>query len=235
MMSFYVTPREMKKILDMNLEVMQGNVPLEYYMNPAGVRYVFDNTRGQFDKVIAVFNCPPDDAFSTVACYVHGNLMDLNDETTAHMLRITVDYYVALLLPEVRNALGQHMTIDPKRKDGTVINMNNGAEVAAVRFDAMPGPGDNAGIQELKAWVSLIMFIGALDDDWTSTVIGQQNGNPIYLHADELTDGAPSFPTRVYDKAHTPTPSDPLWQLGLKRGIEKTEFCAIYNHPAVCQ
>ncbi len=233
MMSFYVTPREMKKILDMNVEVMKGNVPLEYYMNPAGVRYVFDDTRGQFDKVIAVFNCPPDDGFSTIACYQHGTLLDLTDETTAHMLRITVDYYVALLLPEVRNALGQHMTIDPKRKDGSVIDMTNGAEVAAVRFDALPGPA-HADIQELKAWVSLIMFIGAMDDDWTTTQIGQQNGQPIYLHSDELSDGVPSFPTRVYDKGHTPTLADPLWQLGLKRGIEKQEFCAIYNHPAVC-
>lgn len=234
MMSFYVTPAEMKKILDMNVEVMKGNVPLEYYMNPAGVRYVFDDTRGQFDKVIAVFNCPPSDGFSTVGCYEYGTLLNLSDTTTNNMLRITVDYYVALLLPEVRNALGQHMTIDPKRKDGTVIDMTNGAEVASVRFDAQPGPVHD-GIQELKAWVSLIMFIAALDDDWSTTPIAQDSlGNPIFMHSDEPTDGAPSFPTRVYDKAHTPTQADPLWQLGLKRGIEKTEFCAIYNHPQVC-
>lgn len=232
MMSFYVTPQEMKKILDMNVEVMSGNVPLEYYMNPAGVRYVFDNSRSQFDKVIAVFNCPPNDAFSTVACYMNGTLLDLTDETTNNMLRITVDYYVALLLPEVRNALGQHMTIDPKRKDGTVIDMTNATDVASVRFDASPLQPE---IQELKAWVALIMFIGAFDDDWSSTVIGQQNGNPIYLHTDEPTDGAPSFPSRVYDKARTPSPTDPWWQLGLKRGIEKQEFCAMYSHPSICQ
>jgi len=236
MMSFYITPREMKKIMDMNVEVMNGHVPLEYYMNPAGVRYIFDQTRGQFDKTVAIFVCPMQDAFTTMACYQNGTLLDMTDETTDNMLRLTVDYYVALLLPEVRNALGQHMTIEPKLKDGTIIDMTDGVEVAGLRFDAKPGPVDT-GIQELKAWVSLVLFVAGLDDDWTADtfIIGTDgNGDPVYLHSDEVTDGAGSLPARIYDNTKVPTVADPFWQLGLSRGMDITQYCAMFTDPRIC-
>ncbi len=223
MMSFYITPREMKAILDLNVEVRMGNAALEYYMNPAGVRYIFDETRGQFDKVIAVLVC--NDAFTTIACYQNGTLLDLTDTSTDNMLRVTVDYYVTLLLPEARNQLGENVSIDPKLKDGTVVDMLNGAEVAALAFDGQPGDYDeNTGapiVQELKAWVALILFVAGLEDNWDS-VFGAPGPEP--------TDGIPSIPARIYDLGTAPSQADPYWQMGLGRGMEKVAFCAMVGN-----
>lgn len=224
MMSFYLTPREVKAILDLNVEVRNGNAPLEYYMNPAGVRYIFDNTRAQFDKVVAVFLCR--DAFTTKQCYMNGTLIDVADTTTDNMLRISVDYYVTLLLPQARTVLTE-IVIDPKLKDGTLVDMNDGAAVAALAFDAQPLDDTYARdpeIQELKAWVSLILFIAGLHDDWSH----------IGLNGGEATDGIPSVPARIYDKSTAPTGGDPNWQLGLDRGLDKVTYCAMTSDPRIC-
>ncbi len=226
MMSFYLTPREVKAILDLNVEVRNGNAPLEYYMNPAGVRYIYDNTRPQFDKVVAVFLCQ--DAFTTKQCYhpSYGTLINVADETTDNMLRISVDYYVTLLLPQARTVLTE-IVIDPKLKDGTLVDMNNPAAVAALAFDAQPLDDQNQRdpeVQELKAWVALIMFIAGLHDDWI----------PLGLNGGEATDGIPSVPARIYDKYTAPTVEDQNWQLGLDRGLDKVTYCAMTSDPRIC-
>ncbi len=236
MMDFYVTPYELKKIMDMNAEILMGNVPFEYYMHPSGIRFIYDSSEAQFNKATHVFVCPKNDPFTTMACYdpAHGTLLDITDNTTNNMIRMTVSYYVALSLPEVRNYFGAHMTIEPKKKDGTLIDMTSGVDVASVRFDVSPSPAD-PGIQELKAWVSLILFLQGLDDDWTETVIGHDGTDYIYLHADEPTDELPSIPSRVYDRDRTATPQDPFWELGLWRAMPKARYCAMYpSDPRVC-
>jgi len=226
MMSFYLSPREIKGILDLNVEVRMGNAPLEYYMNPAGVRYIFDNSRGQFDKVVAVFVCQ--DAFTTKQCYQNGTLIDVTDLTTNNMLRITVDYYVALLLPQARTVL-VNVVIDPKLKNGTIVDMNDGAAVAALAFDGQPGDYDSETgapiVQELKAWVALVLFIDGLRDNWDN----------VFGPGPEPTDGIPSVPARVYDKYTAPSVADPYWQLGLDRGMDKVSYCAMTsNDPRIC-
>jgi len=221
MMSFYITPREMKALGDLNVEVRMGHAPLEYYMNPAGMRYIYDATAAQFNKVIAVFIC--NDAFTTKQCYMNGTLIDITDTSTDNMLRVSVDYYVTLLLPQARTVLTE-IVIDPKRKDGTLVDMNNGAEVASLAFDAKPGDYDeDTGapiVQELKAWVALILFISDLEDNWDA----------YFGTGPEPTDTIPSIPARIYDRGTAPTVDDQNWQLGLDRGMEKVAFCAMVGN-----
>ena len=223
MMSFYLTPREVKAICDLNVEVRKGHAPLEYYMNPAGVRYIYDDEGPQFNKVIAVLVC--NDAFTTKQCYQNGTFIDVSDTSTDNMLRIAVDYYVTLLLPPARTVLTQ-IVIDPKLKDGTLVDMNNPAEVAGLAFDAQPGDYDtDTGlpiVQELKAWVAFVMFVAGLSDDWIDEG----------LHGGEATDDYPSIPARIYDMTATPTQGDPMWQLGLQRGMDKVSYCAMVGNAA---
>jgi hypothetical protein len=194
-------------------------------MNPAGVRYIFDNTRGQFDKVVAVFVCQ--DAFTTKQCYQNGTLINVADTTTDNMLRISVDYYVTLLLPQARTVLTE-IVIDPKLKDGSLVDMNDGAAVAALAFDAQPGDYDSETgapiVQELKAWVALIMFIAGLEDNWDS----------FFGPGPEPTDEIPSVPARIYDKYTAPTVEDQFWQLGLDRGMDLVTYCAMFADPRIC-
>jgi len=224
MMSFYLTPREIKAIFDLDVEVRVGNAPLEYYMNPAGMRYIFDLSRGQFDKVVAVLVC--NDAFTTKQCYANGTFIDVSDTTTNNMLRVSVDYYVSLLLAVARSEY-EAIVIDPKLKDGTLVDMNSGAEIAALAFDAQPGDYDeNTGapiVQELKAWVALVMFIAGLEDNW-DMYFGPGGNEP--------ADGIPSVPARIYDKYTAPTGGDPNWQLGLDRGMDVVTYCAMVGNAA---
>ena len=217
MLTFYIHPSELKIILNMNVEVLKGNVPFEYYLNPAGVRYLWDDSRAQFDKVTHAYACALNDPFSTTRCFIptelggYGTEIDLNDSTS--LIRVAVDYYVALLLPEARNALGENLVIDPKFKDGTPVDMTNPIQVASLRFDADPTTEE---VDELKAWLSFIMFLASLPDTWE----GEFNGG-------EPADGVPSVPARIYDRSQTPTDTDPYWQVGLNRNMEIQDFCAV--------
>ncbi len=223
MISFYVHPTELKIMLNMNVESIMGNVPFEYYLNPSGVRFIYDPAGDQFDRVVMAYACPVDDAFTTKNCFAPGvgTPIDLTDATS--LIRIAVDYYVALLLPEARNALGENLIIDPKRKDGTVVDMNVSAEVASLVFNATPGDSDNSGtidgddFNELKVWVALLYFISNFSDDWSE----------YSLTFDEAADGMPSFPARIYSSDDAPTGQEAMWRLGLDRNMTVTQFCSI--------
>jgi hypothetical protein len=208
-----------------------GNVPYEYYLQPSGLRFVYDENGNQFDKVIAAYKCPDADPFNMMDCYIPytdggtGMPVDLDDDTT--MVRIAVDYYVALLLPEARNEIGEFLTIDPKYKNGTIVNMEDSAEVASLRFDADPTTTDGSGLPtvvELKAWVSVLQFISAFSDDWTE----------LGLNYDEPGDGMPSFPSRIYDSSEAPAGEEAAWGLGLKRSMELNNFCTVFSVHTLC-
>ncbi|MGM0597244.1 MAG: bifunctional metallophosphatase/5'-nucleotidase [Myxococcota bacterium] len=228
MLTFYITLAELKIMLNMNAEVLMGNVPFEYYLQPSGLRFVWDENGAQFDKVVAAYKCPDADPFTMIDCYLPypegtGMSVDLEDDTT--LVRIGVDYYVALLLPEARNEIGEFLTIDPKYKDGTLVDMENSEEVASLRFDADPTTTDGSGLPtvvELKAWVSLLQYISAFSDDWSE----------LGLHYDEPADGMPSFPSRIYDSAEPPEGEEADWGLGLKRSMELNNLCTTFpTHP----
>lgn len=217
MLTFYLSPKEIGIILNMNTETFSGNVPFEYYMVPSGLRYVYDENGEQFDKVMLALSCDVADPFTTMNCLGTGTPMDLDDASS--LVRVSVDYYVALLLPEARNALGENLTIDPKYKDGTLVDMTNPIEVASLRFNATPGDD----LTELKAWISVIQFIAGLPDDYVAMGIDY----------DELSDGIPSIPRRVYDDGPAPAGQEAFWNLGVFRNMEITMFCGIVGagHP----
>ncbi|MBU1241457.1 hypothetical protein KKF84_02435 [Myxococcota bacterium] len=229
MISFYVHPTELKIMLNMNVEAIMGNVPFEYYLNPSGVRFIYDETGDQFDRVVGAYACPVDDVFTTKNCFTpgQGEMIDLDDATS--LVRIAVDYYVALLLPQARNALGENLIIDPKRKDGSLVDMNDSDQVASLAFNATPGDTNEDGtidlddFNELKVWVALLYFISNFSDDWTEIDLAPG----VTLNYDEATDGFPSFPARIYSPEAAPAGQDAIWALGLHRNMTQTQFCSI--------
>jgi 5'-nucleotidase / UDP-sugar diphosphatase len=228
MLSFYITKAELKILLNMNVESLKGNVPFEYYLQPSGLRYIWDDAGDQFDKVRGVYICAVEDAFTSKDCLLSGDyIMDLTNDSTAtdDMIRVAVDYYVALLLPQARNALGSNLVMDPKYKDGTLIDMNDPVEVASLRFDANPG-GD---FTELKVWVALLKFIEGFSDDWKEIDLAPG----VTLNYMEPTDGIPSIPARIYSNDPAPAGHEAIWRLGLDRNMTLVQFCAIAGsaHP----
>ncbi len=241
MLTFYVTKKELKTILDLDVESILGNVPFEYYLHPAGIRYVWDETRPQFDKVVAAFQCPLDNYFTTKDCLLNGTPVDLTDDSTApgHMVRIAVDYYVALMLPQARNEYGANLTIDPKDKNGNVLDFNDFAQIASRVFDL--DPTDGTEITELKAWTALMVFTQSLPDCYmTQDASGNIVPHPA-LYGGEACNGLPSFPRKVYDKFQTPatvqdvaggqaTQGDLFWQWGIRRNMTIGEYCTTLDH-----
>lgn len=235
MLTFYLTPKEIGIILNMNTETFSGNVPFEYYMVPSGLRYIYNEDAGQFNKVRAVVSCPLDNIFTTIDCLVPttaggtGTILDLSDETT--LIRVSVDYYVALLLPQARNAIGENLTIDPKDKNGNIIIMSDPIAVAGLRFDASPwNPNLNEDdppvrvFPELKAWISVIQFIVNLPDAYPAGVG--------YSDAELIPDNIPSIPRRIYDAGSAPAGEEGNWNLGVFRNMEETPFCSSQFNPA---
>ncbi|MBN2723444.1 MAG: bifunctional metallophosphatase/5'-nucleotidase [Deltaproteobacteria bacterium] len=231
MLTFYLTPKEIGIILNMDVEAFKGNVPFEYYMVPSGLRYVYDDDGTQFDRVLKANICPVQDPFTLQDCFVPGSIpggtgtpLDLTDETT--LIRVSVDYYVALSLPEARNAFGENLTIDPKFKNGDTVDMTDSAQVASLRFNATPG----SDLTELKAWFGLLKYLEGLEDEWSTYGIDYDEGE---------ADGMPSIPRRVYDD--TPAPddvTDGMWNLGVFRNMEVTMFCSVATfaatNPDIC-
>jgi 2',3'-cyclic-nucleotide 2'-phosphodiesterase (5'-nucleotidase family) len=223
MMSFYITPAELKIILNLNVEAMYNNAPIEYQYNISGVRGIYDGSGTQFNRVVAAYDCSNDDPFTLNTCLTPQGSMqiDLNDATS--LIRVTADYYGTLLLPQMRNSLGQDMVIDPKDKDGTIIDMTDSAQVAAMIFNATPGDSNSDGSvneqdhSDLKIWVALIKFVAGFSDDWIDDGLN-------YM---EATDSVPSFPKRVYSEDNAPVGQEDEWQMGLHRIMSLNKLCVM--------
>lgn len=140
LVTFYLTGEEIRRML----EVQTSIAPIKHgaQLQVSGVRFTFNPHRIPFDRVLSVTVQDEDGAFRPLQ---HGKLY-----------RICVNAYMAGMLNYVRKASHGLIQFVPKNDQGSPVT-----DWKAVRVDADAGA---EGIQELKEWVSLALYLKSLPD-----------------------------------------------------------------------
>ncbi len=158
----YLTPKEIALVGEVTISgsVLLGDDTV--WMNPSGVRFVWDPNGAAKDHIRHVYLCgnavPADqggdgDIFST-QCTTE---LDLNDDTSLYM--IITDLYTLLMMPYAETNYGIHIV--PKHRDGTPVDFSDPADYMSLRVDADPA---SWGVQELKSWMAVLFFLQAFED-----------------------------------------------------------------------
>ena len=143
LVSFYVTPRDMKS----TCEILGSIVPIEgcdFWVEPSGLRCHLDMGR------------PFGNTARRVDLLVDGEwvALDLSDNETLY--RVAVDSYVASLMNILGGLTFDTVVISPKLADGTVVS-----DTTTLIFDKDP---DTEGVQEVKLWEALVTYAASFPD-----------------------------------------------------------------------
>ncbi|MBU4370296.1 MAG: bifunctional metallophosphatase/5'-nucleotidase [Proteobacteria bacterium] len=140
LLTFYLTGKEIRSVL----EVQTSIAPMKHdaQMQVSGVRFTFNPHRVPFDRVVSVAVQDEDGAFRPLQ----------PDKT----YRVCVNNYTARMLNYVRRVSHGLIRFTPRDDKGRPVT-----DWKAVRVDADAGA---AGIQELKEWVALTLYMKSLPD-----------------------------------------------------------------------
>ena len=143
LVSFYVTPRDLKS----TCEILGSIVPIEgcdYWVEPSGLRCHIDQDKS-FGNTARKVELLQGDAWVE---------LDLSDNETLH--HVAVDSYVASLMNILGGLTFDAVIIEPKRADGTVVE-----DTSTLTFDKDP---TTEGVQEVKLWEALVTYASSFDD-----------------------------------------------------------------------
>jgi len=143
LVSFYVTPRDLKS----TCEILGSIVPIEgcdYWVEPSGLRCHIDQDKS-FGNTARKVELWQDDAWVE---------LDLSDNETLH--HVAVDSYVASLMNILGGLTFDAVIIEPKRSDGTVVE-----DTSSLTFDKDP---ETDGVQEVKLWEALLTYAASFED-----------------------------------------------------------------------
>ena len=143
LVSFYVTPRDLKS----TCEILGSIVPLEgcdYWVEPSGLRCHIDRDKS-FGNTARKVELWQDDAWVE---------LDLTDNETLH--HVAVDSYVASLMNILGGLTFDAVIIEPKRSDGTVVE-----DTSTLTFDKDPA---TEGVQEVKLWEAIMTYAASFED-----------------------------------------------------------------------
>jgi 5'-nucleotidase/UDP-sugar diphosphatase len=140
LLTFYLTGKEIRSVL----EVQTSIAPMKHdaQMQVSGVRFTFNPHRVPFDRVVSVAVQDEDGAFRPLQ--------------PDKIYRVCVNNYSARMLNYVRRVSHGLIQFTPKDDKGRPVT-----DWKAVRVDADAGA---AGIQELKEWVALTLYLKSLPD-----------------------------------------------------------------------
>ncbi|HEX7572069.1 MAG TPA: 5'-nucleotidase, partial [Bacteroidota bacterium] len=140
LITFYLTGEELRRVL----EVQTSIAPIKHgaQLQVSGVRFTFNPHRIPFDRVVSVAIQDEDGAFRPL----------LPDK----LYRVCVNAYMARMLNYVRRVSHGLIQFTPKDDKGRPVT-----DWEVVRVDA---DADAAGIQELKEWVALTLYLKSLPD-----------------------------------------------------------------------
>jgi len=166
LITFYLTGEELRRML----EIQTSIAPIKHgaHLQVSGVRFTFNPRRIPFDRVVSAAVQDEDGAFRPL----------LPDK----LYRVCVNAYMAGMLNFVRRASHGLIQFTPKDDKGRPVT-----DWQAVRVDADAGA---TGVQELKEWVALALYLKSLPD---------RNGNGIpdlperYRNPDGRSVAAPSW------------------------------------------
>jgi 5'-nucleotidase len=157
----YLTPAEIKTVAEVAVSLAEVIGWSSAWLHFAGVRFDYDPNGTFMDKVSAARLCGNaiptayggDEDYFSMVCTTTLNLAD-----TTTLYRVVVDMYALLMLGVVAD---YGVVLVPKKSDGTPIDVTDTADILSMRIDADPAVG---GIQELKPWMALWMFLSTLPD-----------------------------------------------------------------------
>lgn len=140
LVTFYLNGKELRRML----EVQTSIAPIKHgaQLQVSGVRFTFNPRRVPFDRVVSVA--------------VQDEKGDFRPLQTDKLYRVCVNAYMAGMLNFVRKASYGLIQFSPKDGEGRPIT-----DWKAVRVDA---DARAAGIQELKEWVALTLYLKSLPD-----------------------------------------------------------------------
>ena len=140
LVTFHITGKELRRML----EVQTSIAPIKHgaHLQVSGVRFTFNPYRVPFDRVASVAVQDEDGVYQPLQF--------------DKLYRICVNAYMAEMLNFVRRASHGLIAFTPKDDQGKPVT-----DWKAVRVDADAGA---TGIQELKEWVALALYLKSLPD-----------------------------------------------------------------------
>ena len=140
LLTFYLTGKEIRSVL----EVQTSIAPLKHdaQMQVSGVRFTFNPHRVPFDRVVSVAFQDEDGAYRPIQ--------------PDKIYRVCVNNYTARMLNYVRRVSHGLIQFIPRDATGAPVT-----DWKAVRVDADPAA---EGVQELKEWAALTLYLKSLPD-----------------------------------------------------------------------
>lgn len=148
----YLTGAEIKNVAEVSVSVAPTFNNNDIFLGLSGIRVEYDSTATAIppSRVQTVYLCgdPMDDPFG-VSCT---DVLDTDPSNTT-LYRVVTDLYTIMLMRMIEQA---GITIEPKFADGTVVDLDDMADVMMTRIDMDPM---EAGFQEVKVWGALLNFV----------------------------------------------------------------------------
>jgi len=166
LVAYHITGRELKDLLE--VETTVGNMKRDAHLQLSGVNFSFNPHRIPFDRVTSIRVRSPKGVYEPVA--------------PEKLYRICMNYYTAQMVNFVRDASYGLLSITPKDREGR--------PVADTKLGIIDADSAAPGVQEIKEWVALAMYMRSFPDE---------NGN-----------GIPDIPTRYRQPEGRFSPS-PSW------------------------
>ncbi|MDO9515221.1 MAG: bifunctional UDP-sugar hydrolase/5'-nucleotidase [Syntrophales bacterium] len=145
LISFYITPAEIKKALEILTSIYPLKGP-DYYLQVSGVKFSYNPHRMIFDRVTAIWLGDDQRGFTPLD-YSASN---------KRLVRVAADIYNATFLKVVGNFTWHVLDIVPKDRDGNPID-----DLRSARVDA---DKQAPGIQELKEYRGVLEYIRSFPD-----------------------------------------------------------------------
>ncbi len=145
LISFYIYPGELKKVLEILTSIypMKGD---DYYLQLSGVKFSYNPRRMLFDRVTEIWLGDEETGYT---------LLDY-PASDKRLIRVAADIYNATFLKVVGNFTWHVLDIIPKDRSGSPVS-----DLKSVRVDA---DDQTPGIQELKEYAGVIEYLRNFPD-----------------------------------------------------------------------
>ncbi len=161
LISFYLNYEELRTVGEASLAIAVALGDDTTWMNPAGVRFEWDPNGASMHQVHTIHLCGnaiPDTIPGGDGDYFSTSCDTILDPTDTRLYRVVTDLYTLLML-DYASQYG--IMVQPKHRDGSLVNVKDPADFMTLRIDGDP---DTAGIQEIKTWYAFLAFLQNLPD-----------------------------------------------------------------------
>jgi len=140
LVAYYITGKELKDLLE--VETTIGNMKKDAHLQFSGVKFSFNPHRIPFDRVTSIRVSNPKGVYEPVV--------------PEKLYRICMNYYTAQMVNFVRDASYGLLSIIPRDREGR--------PVADTKQGIIDADAIAPGVQEIKEWVALAMYMRRFPD-----------------------------------------------------------------------